>query len=288
MTSPTTDIRHAQVEAGRCSIHVAEAGAPGAAPVLFLHGWPQSWRAWRPVMELAGRQVRAVAIDLPGIGESAGGPADGSKRELAGVVHSVIEALGLRGPTLVGHDVGGMVTYSFLRRYQDLARAVIMDVVIPGLGPWDEVLRNPYIWHFGFHAVPGLPERLVQGRQADYFGYFYEVLSPDPEKITKQARAAYEAAYASDSALSAGFSWYRSFRQDAIDNRRPGALQRISTPLLYLRGEHESGDIGAYVAGFKDAGVAAVSQGVISGAGHFAPEEQPAQTWRLISGFIGL
>jgi pimeloyl-ACP methyl ester carboxylesterase len=94
-------------------------------------------------------------------------------------------------------------------------------------------------------------------------------------------------AYASDSALTAGFSCYRAFRQDAIDSQQPGRQRHITAPLLYLRGEHEGGDISAYVAGFRDARLTLVSQDVVSGAGHFAPEEQPAETWRLISGFLG-
>jgi pimeloyl-ACP methyl ester carboxylesterase len=288
MTSPgVTEFRHAQVRTEGSSLHVVEAGDPAAAPVVLLHGWPQSWRSWRAVMELASQQVRAIAIDLPGIGKSAGGPADGSKRQLADTVHQVITGLGLRGATLVGHDVGGMITYAYLRNHDDLARAVIMDVVVPGLGPWEQVIRNPYLWHFAFHSIPALPELLVQGRQAEYFNYFYEVLSPDPAKIIEEARAAYVTAHASDSALTAGFSWYRAFGQDAIDNRQPGRPGRVSAPLLYLRGEHEGGDISAYVAGFRDAGLTLVSQDVVPGAGHFAPEEQPAETWRLIWSFLG-
>ncbi len=80
-------------------------------------------------------------------------------------MHSLIVDLGLQNATLVGQDVGGMVVYSYLRNYGDLARAVVMDVAVPGIDPWDEVLRNPSIWHFALHAVPALPERLVQGRQ---------------------------------------------------------------------------------------------------------------------------
>ena len=113
------------------------------------------------------------------------------------------------------------------------------------------------------------------------------MLFPDPARITAEARAAYVSADASDSALTAGFSWYRAFRQDAIDNRQPGSPRQVSAPLLYLRGEHEGGEIDAYVAGFRDAGLSLVSQGVVPGAGHFAPEEQPAETWRLIDSFLG-
>jgi pimeloyl-ACP methyl ester carboxylesterase len=87
-------------------------------------------------------------------------------------VNALIETLGLRDTTIVGHDIGGMVAYACLRAYPDLARVAILDVPIPGVDPWDEFVRSPFLWHFALHAVPGLSERLVGDRIAEYFDYF--------------------------------------------------------------------------------------------------------------------
>ena len=67
---------------------------------------------------------------------------------------------------IVGHDIGGMIAYAYLRHYRDAAGVVIIDAAIPGLDPWDDVIRNPYLWHFAFHAIPALPELLAQDRPA--------------------------------------------------------------------------------------------------------------------------
>ena len=255
---------------------------------MFLHGWPESSQTWAQVMTLAAGSVRAIAIDLPGVGESAGAATDGSKRQIAGVVDQFLPVLGLTGVTLVGHDIGGMVTYAYLRAYQGIDRAVIMDVPLPGVAPWEEFVRSPFLFHFALHAVPDLPERLVQGRQEDYFGYFYDALSADPPKITAGARRAQQAAYASDSALTASFNWYRAFPRDVEDSQRASAGPAVSTPLLYLRGERErGGDIGPYVQGLRAAGVTNVESALVPGAGHFTQEEAPAETWRLIARFGG-
>jgi pimeloyl-ACP methyl ester carboxylesterase len=182
-----------------------------------------------------------------------------------------------------------MVVYAYLRAYQDLARAVIMDIVVPGVPPWEEFLRQPFLWHFALHSVADLPERLVQGRQQEYFDYFYAVLSADPKKITDEARRAYAAAYATDGALTAGFSWFRAFAQDAAGNRRASEGPHVTTPVLYLRGEQErGGDISAYADGLRGAGLTHVEQVVVSGAGHFTQEEAPEETWRLIASFAQL
>jgi pimeloyl-ACP methyl ester carboxylesterase len=183
-----------------------------------------------------------------------------------------------------------MVVFPYLCRYhQELERAVIMNVVVPGLKPWDEVLRNPYIWHFGFHSVPDLPEKLVSGKQREYFDYFFNTITADPKHITDEARYRYAQAYASPSALTTGFNWYRAFQQDAKDNREGIAgQQRIETPLLYLRGDHEYGKIDDYVAGFKEANIANIQSAIIPNSGHFAPEEQPEAIWEKIAAFMEL
>jgi pimeloyl-ACP methyl ester carboxylesterase len=279
------ELRHTHLNVGDGTLHVVEAGDPHGRPYLFLHGWPESWRTWSDVMSLAAPDARAIAIDLPGVGESTATASGGVKQFVAATVHELIRVLGLTDLTLVGHDAGGMVAYACLRQYPQIARVVIMNTVIPGVEPWTEVLRNPYIWHFGLHNVPKLPETLVQGHQADYFDYFYDVLSVDPSKITPESRAAHAAAYGSDASLTAGFDFYRAFAQDARDNAAPATPAAIRTPLLYLRGQSEGGDIATYAAGFREVGIENLATALVPKAGHFAQEEAPAEVWRLIREF---
>jgi pimeloyl-ACP methyl ester carboxylesterase len=279
-------VRHTQVPIGMSSIHVAEAGHADGPAVMFLHGWPQSWRSWRSVMRLAAPSVRAIAIDLPGVGASLRLLDGGVKGQLARQIHTLIELLGLEDFTLVGHDIGGMVAYSYLRQYHDVARVVIMDTVIPGVEPWNDVLKNPHLWHFAFHGIPSLPELLVQGNQAEYFSYFFDGLSVDPSKITPEARREYVGAYHSESALSAGFDFYRAFLQDAQDNIAFCTSAATDTPVLYLRGAGEGGGIDTYADGLRNSGVRNLTTAVIADAGHFTPEEMPAEVWRTIHEFI--
>jgi len=280
-----SSFQHAHPQIAGLSLHVVEAGDPAARPVVFLHGWPQSWAEWQQVMLHGAAEFRAIAIDLPGIGESTDLAADGSKRTLAAIVHELVAQLDLKDVTLVGHDVGGMITYAYLRDYPDLARAVIIDVTIPGVDPWDAVIHNPYIWHFAFHAIPELPELLVQGHQRRYVDYFFDVLAADPARITSEARTVSASAYASDTALKAGFDFYRAFSQDAEDNLHSAKVE-TDTPVLYLRGADSRGDLDQYASGFHAAGITRLTTGLIPDAGHFVPDEQPASLWRTIDTFI--
>lgn len=240
-------------------------------------------------MALAAPDVHAIAIDLPGIGKSRVANAPGDKRGIATIIRAVMTELGLTDVSLVGHDVGGQIVFAFLTSFpDDLQRAVIMDVVVPGISPWEEVLKNPYIWHFVFHSIPQLPETLVAGNEGPYFdSFFNNTISSRPEAITADARANYVAAYAASTSLSTGFDWYRAFPEDARVNAAfASGPDRITTPLLYLRGEDESGTLATYLEGFRAAEIEHVEGALIPGSGHFAPEEQPAAVWERISSFI--
>jgi pimeloyl-ACP methyl ester carboxylesterase len=280
-------MREHHVPVGDASIYAVETGDPDGRPFVFLHGWPESSRTWVELTARAGDDIRAVAVDLPGVGASTGAGIGGTKREIADSVHHLIHHLGLTGATLVGHDIGGMVTYAYLRAYQDVERAVIMDVPIPGVAPWDDFIREPFLWHFALHAAEALPEALVRGRQRVYFDYFYDLLAADPAKIGDETREALADAYATDDALAAGFGWYRAFARDAEDNRQ--AATHPDVPVLYLRGGAErGGDIGGYVQGLRESGLQNVLPAVVPDAGHFPQHEAPGETWRCIARFSGL
>jgi pimeloyl-ACP methyl ester carboxylesterase len=271
------------------SLHLVQTGNHDLPPVLFLHGWPQHWSVWTRVMELAGPYINAIAIDLPGVGGSVLGDAPGTTHGIADLLSQAVQStIGPRRLTVIGHDVGGQVVYAWLMRHPGtLDGAVIMDVVVPGVPPWEEVLRNPHIWHFAFHAIPQLPERLVTGHELEYFDFFYQALARHPERIDPPARAAHAAAYARLEALRSGFNWYRSFADDAVHNET--AVKRgvqIAMPVLYVRGSHESGNIDRYLAGLRHAGLPAVRGALIPDCGHFAPEEQPAAVWSAILAYL--
>jgi pimeloyl-ACP methyl ester carboxylesterase len=285
-----TELEHHQLTVAGTSVHAVTAGPPDAPGLLLLHGWPESWATWRELIPLAAATHRVAAIDLPGIGGSAGptaGTAPGSKRAIAHIVHGVADALGLTDLTLAGHDIGGMVTYAYLRAYPQLPRAVIMNVPVPGVDPWDDFVRAPFLWHFALHAVPGLPEQLVSGQQAAYFGYFYDLLGAVPGVPAAEVRREQAAAYTAPEALSAGFGWYRAFAGDVEDNAAAAAGPPTRTPLLYLRGGAErGGPVDDYARGLRQAGVTDLGTAVIDGTGHYSHQEAPAATWQAISGFI--
>jgi pimeloyl-ACP methyl ester carboxylesterase len=279
------ELMHQHVTIRDSSLHVVEAGRRSSESIVFLHGWPEDWMEWRSVINLAMQNYHIIALDLPGIGESLEAIPNGEKTAIAEMVHEVIKTLELNTYTIVGHDAGAMVSYAYLRKYSaELKAAVLISSVIPGVEPWSKVMANPYVWHFRFHSIPKLPETLVMGNQRVYFDYFFNTLLKDPLRISDSTRDHYASAYRSNKALQTGFEWYRTFPKDAETNRKDTIT--TNTPLLYLRGEFEGGDIREYVSGFQKAGITSVTSASVPGSGHFLPEENPEAVWANIARFI--
>jgi pimeloyl-ACP methyl ester carboxylesterase len=280
-----SSLQHRQVEVEGVPIHVVEGGTTHKPAVLFLHGWPESWATFEQIMNPLSTEAHVVAIDMPGVGASEVPPRANDKRTLAKYVHGVITKLALQNVTLVGHDAGGMIVYAYLHAYPEtLQRAAIMNVVIPGIDPWSEVVANPHIWHFAFHSIPKLPETLVAGRQAAYFDYFYDQLS-GPAGVGQAAREIAVQAYARPEALRTGFEWYRAFPQDEKDNLAVKG-NFVQTPVLYLRGEREQGDLDRYLRGLRSGGLLNVQGGIIPNSGHFMSEEQPDALLNALRAFL--
>jgi pimeloyl-ACP methyl ester carboxylesterase len=214
-----------------------------------------------------------LAPDLPGIGDSRKRPPTGEKTVLADIVLTAAETAGARDIIIAGLDVGGMIAFAAARDHgRRIARAIVMNTVIPGLKPWEELLADPRIWHFAFHDVPDLPELLVRGHERQYFDFFHDTLAGDKSKISSALREAFVRAYARPEALKAGFDWYRAMRKDAEHNRTP---KQIATPILYVRGDAGGRSIDPYIEGLKAAGAVNIESRVINGAGEMLPVEAP-------------
>lgn len=264
-TSIVAGEHHASIDGQR--FQYLEAGS-GDTVIVLLHGWPQDADEWRRVMPRLAARHRVIAVDLPGVGGSTSPLRDFSKAAMARELRRFVLSLGARRVMLVGHDIGGMVAYAYARQFSDdLIGAVILDVPLPGLAPWDKIETIPQAWHFNFHAQQPLAEQLVAGRQTSYFRYFFDHNAGNPTAISDADVAGYAAAYGTADQLAAGFGFYRAFPQDKLFNDR----QRVPllTPLLVAGADRSLGaGAEALAQALRDHGAAEVRVATIAGSGH--------------------
>jgi len=261
----------------------ATAGVATNPALLLLHGWPHSHALYEPVLGDLARRFFVLAPDLPGVGASTGVPRSAEKTVLADVLISAAEQAGGHDIIVAGIDVGGMIAFAAARDHGPRIRgAVVTNTVVPGIDPWDKLLADPGIWHFAFHAIPELPESLVQGRQRLYFDYFTNALAADPRSVSEDHRARFAAAYARLESLKAGFDWYRALPADA---RRNAQRKDVEVPVLYLRGDADGRSPDDYLPGLRQAGVRHLTGAVLEGSGEFSPMEAPDAFTAALIGF---
>jgi len=243
-------------------------------PLILIHGFPQDWVEYRAIMPRLAKRFTVIAVDLRGIGGSGATPGGYDAANMAEDIHQLVSALKLERVYVVGHDIGGMVTYAFVRRYPQTARgAMILDVPIPGIAGWDESQSGPGVWHVGFMQVPGLPEKLVAGRQADYLDYFFNF-----SKFAPGDRAHYVKAYAALEQLHAAFEMYRAFPANAAQ-KGPNDV-----PVFLAAGDGSpfAKLVAKMAEGLRASGWAHVETGLIAGAVHYVVEDQPDAVADLI------
>ena len=162
-----------------------------------------------------------------------------------------------------------------------MTRFVLIDAPLPGVGPWDEILKNPLLWHFRFGG-PDM-ERLVKGRERIYLDRFWNEFSATPKRFSEAARRHYAKLYARPGAMRAGFAQFAAFDQDAIDNKSFLAQGKLDVPVLALGGEKSFGTTMAAVMRFAANNV---EEGVVPDSGHWIMEENPKATVAMIRGFL--
>lgn len=262
------------------TIHVRSGGSGPA--VVLLHGYGETGDMWVALAAELARDHTVIVPDLRGLGLSSKPSGGFDKKTQAGDVSGVMAALGVQQADVVAHDIGNMVAFQFAAQYPErVRRLVLIDAPVPGVGPWEEILKNPLLWHFRFGG-PDM-ERLVAGRERIYLDRFWNEFSASPDRFSEAARKHYAKLYALPGAMHSGFAQFAAFDQDAIDNRAFLARGRLKMPILAVGGQKSFGPMMATVmrAGGDD-----VTEGIVPDSGHWIMEENPRATIRLVRDFL--
>ena len=256
-------------------------GGHGPAVVL-IHGFGETGDMWSPMAAELAKDHTVIVPDLRGMGLSSH-PAGGyDKWTQAGDIRAVLDKLGVDSADIVAHDIGTMVAYAYAARYPDkTTRLVIMDSPIPGIPPWDKIVRLPALWHFNFGGKDA--ERLVAGRERIYLDRFWDEFAGDPSKIDEATRRHYTALYARPGAMHSAFAQFLAIDQkDDADNLK--AMEtKLTMPVLAIGAEKA---FGANVAIVMRNAATNVQEVVIPNVGHWLMEEAPAPTIAAVKDFL--
>jgi pimeloyl-ACP methyl ester carboxylesterase len=259
-------------------------GGEGPALVL-LHGYPQTWYAWRGLMLALAEHYTVIAPSLRGAGRSSAPVGGYDKKTMAADVHALLLHLGLaKDVRLVGHDIGSMVAYAYAAQFpEDVRRLVLSEAPItdrsiyraPALTP-----TGPGAWNWGFFNLDeGLPESIVAGRERTWIEGFITAKAVQKHRATEATALDEYALWLGDPAhLRASFAWFRAFGQDVADN-----AEFAGTPLhMPVLAVGAAASHGTRIADQVRQYARHVEGVVVDDCGHWLYEEQPEQATRLL------
>ncbi|HEX2888639.1 alpha/beta hydrolase [Vineibacter terrae] len=279
------------IDVGETTINALVGGS--GAPLLLLHGYPQTHVMWHRIAPALAERFTVVATDLRGYGDS-GVPASSddhfsfSKRATAADQVTVMERLGHRRFMVAGHDRGARVTHRLVLDWPDrVSRAAVLDIVpTPHVfAHVDKALATAY-WHWFFLIQKAdLPERMIG---ADPEFYLQRLLGglTQTGAITDEAFAEYRRCFAQEARIHATCEDYRAGASIDLTHHAADQGRKITCPLLVLWGA--SSGVGRMYKPLEVwRGWADDVSGQAVPGGHFLPEEAPRETLDAMLAFFG-
>jgi pimeloyl-ACP methyl ester carboxylesterase len=277
-----------RIRAGQISVQVASAGK--GLPVILLHGYPQSGEIWRRVAPELAKERQVIIPDLPGMGLSDIKQRGYDLLTIAGDIHEVVAALGLKEVDLIGHDWGGAVAAVYALRFrQEVRRLAFIESALGGAGfenAWVFNAPNPALTFIPFLLAENLSEELVAGREEIWLRHLWQTFIHNKAEVLFTEWRPYLEAMQRPGLFGASGEYYRAVYGAAEKVRELIAAGKLMIPVLSVSGE---ASFGAAQLPFVEAFAGNITRHiVIPGAGHFVPEEQPQALLTELKKFLGV
>ena len=274
------------VDVGELRLHAVIGGE--GPPLLLIHGWPQTWYAWRMLMPTLARDFEVIAVDQRGVGLSDKPNSGYDVGTLAGDMAALMDALGHQRFALYGTDVGMPIAYALAADHPDrVVRLVVSEAPLPGITPSPPLfvppVLNARLYHLMFNQLPAeLNEALVKGREAIFFGAEFDA-SAGSKKLPAEVVGFYVDLLTGDpDALRGSFEFYRAIPESSAQNEKRKE-QRLTMPVLAIGGAESSG---AGVETTMKLIADDVQGAVLAGAAHWVAEQAPEQLLAELTEFL--
>ncbi|HEY8944819.1 MAG TPA: alpha/beta hydrolase [Polyangiaceae bacterium] len=271
------------VSGGVLRLHAVIGGE--GPPLLLVHGWPENWYAWRLLMPALARHFEVIAVDQRGMGLSDKPPDGYDTGTLAGDLVALMDSLGHERFAVVGHDTGFAIGYALAADHPHrVDRLALADIPGPPLAASSPPLfvpsrLNARLWHIPFNRAEDLPEQLVAGKEALFFGYEFAIQGG---KLPDEVIAYYVRLLSEPDALRGSFGFYRALdetlEQNAERSKRP-----LQMPVLAIGGEASYGELVGHAMKPLASDVRSV---VIPGSGHWIAEQAPDALLGILTAFL--
>ena len=278
------EVTHHRARVNGTTLHYVAAGTTGS-PILLVHGFPETWRAFRKLIPLLAAHHRVVAVDLRGFGDSDTAPGAYDSTTAAEDLHQLIAHLGVGPVHLTGQDISGATVFRLATTHpEDVLSLTAIEMGLAGFGL--EMLADIThggAWHIGVLAAPGVGEMLLTGREREFLGqYAFPSMTATPDAITDADLDDFARTYARPGGWRGAAGLYRSMLREGPEIKALAQSPGLNVPVLAVgaRGGSFTADT------MSRAASADISSVQLDGTGHYAAMEAPGELAKAILGFI--
>ena len=267
------EVTHHQLNLGGSRLHYVSAGEHGS-PILLVHGFPETWWAFRAVIPLLAEQHRVYAVDLRGFGDSDQAGADYRSSDAAHDMHLLIGHLGVGPVHVLGQDISGNVVYRLAAVYpEDVLSLICVETGLAGFGAERLAdVTNGGVWYIGALVAPGIPEVLFAGREAEFIGgHLYPFFGAVAPAVTEADTAEFVRTYARPGGFRGASGLYRSMLKDGDENRILAEASPLGMPVLAVGASGRS----LTASALQQVSSTSISVRDLPHVGHYVAQEAP-------------
>jgi pimeloyl-ACP methyl ester carboxylesterase len=256
----------------------------------LLHGWPEFWLTWEPVMTRLEGRYDLIAPDLRGFGDSDKPEGSYGADKHTEDLLALLDALDVDQVGVIGHDVGGAIMQPLARRAPErMAGLFFFDFVYPGIGGrMGTPDRLNEIWYQSFHQMAMAPALVGASRDScrTYFAHFLRHWAHRKDAFDDVLEI-FTDNFLKPGNLAGGFAYYRAAhagRMAIIKGEAP-PLPPITTPTCVRWAEHDPLFPYAWTDRLGET-FSNLDLGRFAGVGHFPHREAPDQAAAEIDHFF--
>lgn len=266
-------VRHETVAVNGTRLHYVSAGDQGD-PVLLVHGFPETWWAFRKLIPLLAARHRVYAVDLRGFGDSDIADENYSGAVAAEDLHALIEHLSVGAMHVVGQDVSGGVIFRLAATHpENVTSLTAIESALAGFGAERLAdVTHGGVWYIGALAAPGIAGLLFEKEARAFVGdYLYPLYGAPctavgPEDVTEFART-----YGRPGGFSGAAGLYRGMLAEGEELRTLAQDRPLQMPVTTIGSR---GGEFTYAA-FRGVATQEVTALQLSGVGHYVAQEAP-------------
>lgn len=267
-------VTHNVADLNGVQLHYVSAGTTGS-PIVLVHGWPETWWAFRKLIPLLADTHCVYALDVRGFGDSSNADTAYDELSAAEDLHYLIQHFGAGPVHVVCQDISGGVGFRFAATHpDDVLSFTAVESTLAGFGLEMLADVNGFgSWHIGFLGAPGVASMLLPGHERALLAeWAYPMMNGTEGSVTEADLDEFVRSYSRPNAWRGTEGIYRALFTDHGATKALAESQPITVPVLAVDGGNHPFTENT----FRQVSAGELTAVHIDGVGHLVAQEAPA------------